>query len=218
MRPNIGAAVLGILLATPVVARPELVEGQEGRQAAPRAGAPLPILGAVLGSPVTFGNAVETTTCHPILMSDHVLAWIAALHVTEGMLLIQRCVELDPEVPHPSGTRHGGKNGWWEEAQLSAADESFITNRLRLPNWSESSNAAFCGHVVAYWGFRASELVPTLVDLRSSSVIASQSAGTMRHAGADRAALPTPAWSNNCAEATFEGAAGKPGIKLLPRR
>jgi hypothetical protein len=219
MRPNIGAAVACILLTGSLGACPEPVEGQEGRQAAPRTGAPLPIHDAMLGEPITFANELETIQCHPIVMSRQVLAWIAAMHVTDDMFLVQRCIELEPDGSPRAGARHGARNARWDEVQLSATDEGLITTPLKLPDWSELSNGVFCGHSVAYWGFRASVVVPTIVDLRTHKVVASEALGPPRPAADGSRLLPQPVWSAACSEATFDGSrTGRAPVKLQARR
>jgi len=174
-----------------------------------------PIEGAELGQPVNFENEIDTTRCYPLTVSGQVLGWLADSHVFDRRLLVVRCVEYDPAIEQTRGNRHGGLNGQWEEARLSADRRKLLTTQLKMPNWSDFSNPAFCGSSVAFWGFRKEELIPTVFDLGAGVLLASQSMGSVLVETDNTGHLPVPKWNPACSEATFDGSrVERPVVKL----
>ncbi|HKY22932.1 MAG TPA: hypothetical protein VJM31_17085 [Vicinamibacterales bacterium] len=175
--------------------------------------------GGILGKPVLFENEIDTTECHPLMMSGRVVGWLARAYGFKGRLLVKRCVEGDPSQEQTAGSRHGGENEFWEEARLKRNGD-LVASPVRLPHETSFSNGSFCSAFFAYWGLSDDhQLIPVIYDLRSSSVTSSRSLGKISFETDNTGFLPPPAWNGNCSNAAFDASkVNRSSVNLGTRR
>jgi hypothetical protein len=162
------------------------------------------VRGGMLGKPILFENEIETTTCHPIIISGRVIGWLARAYPFNGLLLVKRCFEYDPSEEQTAGSRHGGENELWEDVVLGR-DGDLIATPLHLPHETTFANGSFCSAFIAYWGFSEDDqLIPVIFNLRSRSVTTSRSLGKVNLETDDSGFLPPPRWNVGCSSASFD--------------
>ena len=173
------------------------------------------VAGAELGSPVNFENEIDTHACFPLLVKGEVVSWIHRAHVVPMQVLVQRCIEFDPRIAQTPGNRHGGIQEQWDRVVAGTAGHGLQFIALAPAGWEHFANPSFCGPLVAYWGTRARELVPSIYDINAGRLVASRTLGAVELETDDESYLPRPAWDASCAKASFEGAAaGKRRVEL----
>src|SRR6476660_7851624 len=126
------------------------------------------VAGAELGSPVNFENEIDTHACFPLLVKGEVVSWIHRAYVVPMQVLVQRCVEFDPGIAQTPGNRHGGIRERWDRVVMRTGGQGLQFVALAPRGWELFANPSFCGPLVAYWGIRAGELVPSIYDINAS--------------------------------------------------